>query len=290
MLDRLGLFTHIVDGRRFANQFTRLLRKKHKSKAKVGTSKAPDFIMRDITGKWHVLECKGTQAYRAYQRRALKTAVAQKHAIQLLGSIRGEQLASSLYVAHEKDKSPSHMKIIDPEEDEPLIRLREQNAGEMEANANRLVVAQAFGSIGLNEIAVEMSLPPDVDLDSELLLPSELARLRFSRDERVARATEQARARNLDIFTHHHRRYEGRVVILDLPPAGAQFPYRKVRIRQGVTPDLIEEISSTGSLDQRVDDRVRPYTAPARLVFDAAQDHMALTYGDILYSEVEWIQ
>jgi predicted helicase len=43
-------------------------------------------------------------------------------------------------------------------------------------------------------------------------------RWRLPRDARVARATEQARARNLDIFTHHHRRYEGRVVELDLPP------------------------------------------------------------------------
>ena len=37
-------------------------RTKHKSKAKVGTSKAPDFVMQDQSGKWHVLECKGTQS------------------------------------------------------------------------------------------------------------------------------------------------------------------------------------------------------------------------------------
>jgi hypothetical protein len=290
MLDRLGPFTHIVDGRRFANQFTHLLRKRHKAKAKVGTSKAPDFVMRDIAGKWHVLECKGTQASREYQRRVLKTAIAQKHAIQLIGSIKGEQLASSLYIAHEKDKSASHMKVIDPDEDDPLIILTGQLAGEMEANANRLAVAQALGCIGLSEIAVDMSLPTDVDLESELLLPSELARLRLPRDTRVARATEQARTRNLDTFTQHHRRYEGRVVELDLPPTGVQLPYRKVRIRQGVTTNLIEELLSADSLlDQRYDDHVRPCMASAQVLVEAAHNRTVLTYGDVLYSEVDWI-
>lgn len=48
------------------------------------------------------------------------------------------------------------------------------------------MVAYALGSIGLNETAVEKSLPPDVDVESELLLPSERARLRSSREARVA--------------------------------------------------------------------------------------------------------
>jgi hypothetical protein len=291
IVDRLGPFTHIIDGRRFANQFTRFLRKKRKSKAKVGTSKAPDFVMRDTTGKWHVLECKGTQASRYYQRKALKTALAQKHAIQLLGSIQGQQLASSLYIACDKEKSGSSMRIIDPEEDDPLIRLTEEQADEMETKASRLAVAQALGSIGLNEVAVEMSLPPDVDPESELLLPSELARLRSSRGARVARATEQARARNLDRFSHHHRRYEGRVVELELPPPTEQLPYRRVRIRQGVVPEIIQELTSTGSLlDDTLDDQIRPYTAAAEIVVEATQDHTALTYGDAFYSEVEWVR
>ncbi len=290
-VDRLGPFTHIVDGRRFANQFSRLLRKKRKSKAKVGTSKAPDFVMRDIAGRWHVLECKGTQASRDYQRRVLDTAVAQKHAIQLMGSIQGQQLASSLYIAHEKDRSRSHMKIVDPEEDDPLIQLTGNQAGEMQAKASRLAVAQALGSIGLNEIAVEMSLPPDIDVQSELLLPSEITRLRTSREARVARATEQARARNLDTFTHGLRQYEGRVVEFDLPPTGIRLPYRKVRVRQGVTPEIIQELASAGSLlDHRIDEQVAPYTTSARIAVEAGEDHTALIYGDVLYSEIEWIR
>ncbi len=291
LVDRLGPFTHIVDGRRFANQFTRLLRKRHKSKAKIGTSKSPDFVMRDTLGKWHVLECKGTQSNRKYQSSVLKTALAQKRAIQLIGSIRGEQLASSLYIAHEKERLGSSLRVIDPEEDEPLIRLTEQESEEMEAKASRLAVAQALGAIGLNEVAVEMSLPQDIDPKSELLFPSERSRLRSSRRARVDRATEQARGREFDSFTHGHRRYKGRVIELELPPPTEQVPYRKVRIRQGVLPEIIEELISADSfLDHRVDDQIRPHTSEARIAVEAARDHTAVTYGDVFYSELNWIK
>ena len=238
-----------------------------------------------------MLECKGTQASRDYQRKVLKTALAQKRAIQLLGNIQGQQLASSLYIAHAKEKSGSSMIIIDPEEDDPLIRLTEREAEEMEVKADRLAVAQALGSIGLNEVAVEMSLPADVDPQSELLLPSEIARLRSSRGARVARATEQARARNLDSFRHDHRRYEGRVIEVDLPPPSTELPYRKVRIRQGVVPEIIRELTSADSLlDHRIDDQIRPYIASARISVEGAQDHTTLSYGELLYSELNWIK
>lgn len=291
MAEGLGPITHIVDGRRFANQFSRLLRRKHKSKAKVGPSKAPDFVMRDVHGKWHILECKGTQTSRDYQRKALRTAIAQKHAIQLQGSVKGEQLASSLYIANEQGVSKSHLKIIDPEDDSPLISFTGQQADEMETKAERLTVAQALGSIGLNEIAVELSLPSDIDSESELLLPSERVRLRSLRTSRVARATEQARARNLDTFTHDGMRYQGRVAELVLPPTAVTSSYRKVRVRQGVASELVRELSSTGTLlDDKVDDQVRPYTDRAQVGIEASRDHTELTYGMVLYSELEWIR
>jgi|SRR5579883_84051 hypothetical protein len=289
MLDRFGAFTHIVDGRRFANQFTHLLRKKRKSKAKVGMSKAPDFVMRDATGKWHVLECKGTQTSRDYQRRVLATAMVQKRALQLVGSIRGEQLASSLYIANEQDKTSSHLKVVDPDNEEPLIRLTGQHAGEMEEKANRLAIAQALGSIGLNEIAVEMTLPPNIDEPNELLLPSELYRLRSPREGRVASAKEQVRARNLNQFMHRHHRYEGRDVEFDLPPRGIHFRFRKARLRQGVSADLLTELAATDGLQEdNVDSQIKPYTAEAGIVLQTRDRQTSLAFGDVFYSELTW--
>jgi hypothetical protein len=115
MVDRLGGVRKIVGGRQFAMQFRKRLVRRYRSKAKVGAGKAPDYVISDLAGKWHVLECKGTQSSRDYQRKSLKVAVAQKRAIQLVGSIRGEQLAAALYIANAKDKGRTHLKVVDPD-------------------------------------------------------------------------------------------------------------------------------------------------------------------------------
>ncbi|WP_316181355.1 MULTISPECIES: hypothetical protein [unclassified Bradyrhizobium] len=288
---RLGPFAQIVDGRKFANQFKDLQRKQNKSKAKVGMSKAPDFVMQDFKGKWHILECKGTQSSREYQKSVLKTAIVQKRAIRLVGSVRGEQLASSVYLTNEDGRPRSNMLVVDPDGDDPLIRLSGQQADEMVVKASRLTVARAMGSIGLNEVAIEMSLPPDIEADSELLLPSERTRLRSDRRDRLARATERARASTLARFEHNSRTYQGRVGLFDLPPVGPEFPYRKVRVRQGVTPELIREISiSEAHIDDRVDEVIRPFVRSAKLDVQAAEDQTSVTYGEMFYSDVEWIR
>jgi hypothetical protein len=59
LFDRLGGFREIVDGRRFMVQFAHLLPPKTKpTTAKVGPGKAPDFVIKDMSGRWHVLECR----------------------------------------------------------------------------------------------------------------------------------------------------------------------------------------------------------------------------------------
>jgi hypothetical protein len=288
MVDRFGAFKQIVDGRRFVNQFTHLLRKRHKSKAKVGMSKAPDFVMQDGAGKWHVLECKGTQQSRDYQRKVLKTAVAQKHAIKLIGAVGGEHLASSLYIAHENENASSHLKIVDPDEDEPVLELSGRNAEQMRMRANRLMIAQALGSIGLNEIAVEMSLPSDIDEESEFLLPSERRRLRNGRSDRIAQALHQVRETELDNFIHDRRKYEGRVLTFDLPP-GVRLPFRKARIRQGVSAELITELAKAKSLgdDDTVAD-ISSYAVGEPFVTTSTERRTTFTYGGVLYSELSW--
>jgi hypothetical protein len=288
LVERLGGCREIVGGRQFAMQFQRLLRKKHKSKAKVGTNKSPDYLICDLKGKWHVLECKGTQSSRDYQRKALKVAVAQKRAIQLVGSIKGEQLAASLYIANARDQGRTHLKVIDPD-DPPLIRLTAKHRDEMDIKAHRLAVARAMGMIGLNEIAVELSLPADIDPESELLRPSEASRVRASREARYARAAEQARARTLVRFTHGPRRYEGRELHIELPPAAAQIPFRSVTIRQGVTPELIDEMSAANFLiEDDVDRRLKSFRRTERVVQESDRNYSSISYGDIMYSEVIW--
>jgi len=288
LIDRLGGCQQILGARDFVRQFPRLLRKKHKSKAKVGPSKTPDYLICDLTGKWHALECKGTQSSRDYQRKSLKVAVAQKRAIQLVGSIKGEQLAVALYIANAQVEGRTHMKVIDPD-DPPLIRLTDNDADEIDIKAQRLGVARALGMIGLNELAVELSLPPDIDPESDLLRPSEASRVRAPRETRYARASEQARERTLTHFTHGSRRYEGREIHIELPPTATQLPFRNVTIRQGVIPELIDEVSAANFLvEDDVDRRIRPFSKGGPVVQESDYNRTAISYGDILYSEAIW--
>jgi hypothetical protein len=97
----------------------------------------------------------------------------------------------------------------------------------------------------------------------------------------LARATERARASTLEGFEHDGRKYEGRVGLLDLPPVGPGFPYRKVRVRQGVTPELIRKVSeSEVHLEERVDDLIRPFVHSAQLGVQAVRDQTSVRPGD----------
>ena len=122
--DRLGGFTKIVDGRRFMLQFAHLLRARQKqSKAKVGPSKAPDFVIQDKSGKWHVMECKGTQSGRGRRDEFLEDALSQKQMLQIVGAIRGERLATGLAISHEENRKGTELRVVDPEHSEPLLTL-----------------------------------------------------------------------------------------------------------------------------------------------------------------------
>ena len=123
LLDRFGGFSDIVDGRRFILQFAHLLPPRTKpTKAKVGPSKAPDFVIQDHAGRWHVLECKGTQSGRTHRNNFLRGALAQKRVIQITGRLRGERLAAGLAISHERSTKPTELRVVDPDGD-PIIEL-----------------------------------------------------------------------------------------------------------------------------------------------------------------------
>ena len=100
--DRLGGFKQVVDGRRFILNYARLLTHTPPATKKVGPGKSPDFVVLDAAGKWHVIECKGTQTSPAHSVRQLKRAREQKSAIDISPKLKGLSLAAGLYLASEK--------------------------------------------------------------------------------------------------------------------------------------------------------------------------------------------
>jgi hypothetical protein len=288
LFDRLGGFTKIVDGRRFMLQFAHLLRARQKqSKAKVGPSKAPDFVIQDKSGKWHVMECKGTQSGRGRRDEFLQGALSQKQMLQIVGAIRGERLATGLAISHEENRNGTELRVVDPEHSEPLLTLNDTDSAKIEQNADRITAAQALGIIGLSEAAIEVTLPEDVLPSDELLRPTEARWARLSRDSRRNRAIQQLRNRDLQNFEHAHRQYEGRAVRFALPELDQTSVFNEISVRQGVAHDLLQEISSLGSnLEDNLMRHLEARVAKESVEIDSDGDRTTLTYGDLLFADL----
>lgn len=65
LCDKLSL-VQIVDGRYFMQRIAPLVGVTQRRTAKRGPNKTPDFLARDASGKWHIIECKG-MAHRVLQ-------------------------------------------------------------------------------------------------------------------------------------------------------------------------------------------------------------------------------
>jgi len=287
LFDRLGGFKSILDGRFFMLQFPDLLRTKTKAPtAKVGPSKAPDYVVLDKSNKWHVLECKGTQSGPGFRDRFLKDALPQKHVIQINGAIRGERLAAGLSISHEDQRLYSSLRVVDPEVD-PILTLESSQASEMESKAHRLSVASALGMIGLSDVAAEFSLPPNALEAKDYLQRVERRRVRETAESRNIRATTQLRERSLARLEFRSRKYEGRRVTIDLPEVGGRFPFNSMVIRQGVDADLLRELNSAPSLfgdvvDGRIDERL----SQSEITSESDELHAILVSEEVLFSEI----
>jgi hypothetical protein len=290
LYDSFGGFADIVHGREFMLQFRHLLRRRQRpSKAKVGPNKAPDFVLKDLNGKWHVLECKGTQSGRGTRNSFLRTALSQKQVIQISGRMRGERLAAGLSISNENDRRSTQLRIVDPDV-EPLIALGDSQAEEADYYARRLAVARAFGMVGLDAIATELTLPDDVALAAEFLRPSEVSRIRISKTDRQEEAVQQLRQRRLQRLRGRAKGFEGRSIRFMIPEGGQATPFNRITVRQGINSELLHELSSPGSALSTVDSRVGKYATNARVNLKTVGKRISLTYGDILFSEVAFDQ
>lgn len=287
LFDRLGGFKSILDGRHCMLQFPELLLTKTKAPtAKVGPSKAPDYVILDKSNRWHVLECKGTQSGPGFRDKFLKDALSQKQVIQINGQIRGERLAAGLSISHEDQYRDSSLKIVDPEI-EPVLILEASQEAEMETKAHRLSVAGALGMVGLSEVAAEFALPPNVLEAKEYLQRVERRRARATTFARNSRAANQLRTRELPHLEFRSRKYEGRRMIFDFPELGARSPFNAIVLQQGVDADLLQELSEVPSLfGDAVDDRIDQRLSNSEVAIESDELRTTLSYDGVLFSEI----
>ena len=120
-------FVQIVDGRYFMQRIASSLGATQARTAKRGPNKTPDFVAQDVSGMWHVIECKGTQSGSEYSLKQLGVkgppatgGVAQKCSIQFPPGYTGQRLVCGLSIDVDGG-SGSVLKIIDPKGTEPFV-------------------------------------------------------------------------------------------------------------------------------------------------------------------------
>lgn len=151
IMDTLNIKEMPVDGVYFVKRMAHLLNKPLRRTNKRGPLKTPDFVMRDINGKWHVLECKGTQSSISARNKQLSHntkkgangAVVQKTMIELRPEISGQRLGSGLFIGIQGGKERSHLRVVDPDY-APLIDISKSEEGLLEDAIIRSSVSKSL--------------------------------------------------------------------------------------------------------------------------------------------------
>jgi len=123
LADALGLIS-FCDGKYFIDRLApRLGFTTNSTSAKRSPNKSPDFVAIDRKGRFHVIECKGSQSGRGYVLRQLKDAIPQKNSIAISKPLKGESLATGFVISQHGKDWTSRFIIADPEPEDPVIEV-----------------------------------------------------------------------------------------------------------------------------------------------------------------------
>jgi len=286
LCSQLGGFRQIVDGRKFVQQFPGLYAGKISSGAKVGATKTPDFVIEGLDGKWHVLECKGTQSGRASRDNFLKRAIQQKSMIDIIGNMCGQRLAAGLSITTVGQRERTHLKVVDPAP-EPILSLGEKDRERVTRAAKRLSIARSMAIIGMTEAASELSYPSDLSSFDAIpfMTRSERTRSRRKRSERIDDVIGQIRGASLDGFESHSEKFFGRVMEFEFPFGAGKLSGAKARIRQGVSEEVWRAAKTTNPQDfSFFEDRSEE--VDAGVVVEAHVDYVSIAYGRSFFADM----
>lgn len=253
-------FVQIVDGRYFMQRIASSLGATQARTAKRGPNKTPDFVAQDVSGMWHVIECKGTQSGSEYSLKQLGVkgppatgGVAQKCSIQFPPGYTGQRLVCGLSIDVEGG-SGSVLKIIDPEGKEPFVLGVDQMNLAQDA-ANRGVMAKALRMSGLEVTAESVASPFGSKPENKPARTSKGENIRRkSTEERDRRSREEIRG-VISSGQSFDGDFKGRETVVVLPRevlVGSQ-SVRRVVVRQGVNREALEELELKPSVESLAD-------------------------------------
>lgn len=284
----------ICDGRYFIERYLATYGGTYTGKAaKRGPGKAPDFICVSQNGKFHVIECKGTQTSIDYREKQLGLPIskglhggrAQKRTVSFPPKIAGERLACGTFISSDPAERSS-LKIIDPEEP-PLLVIGEENAAMAFDPVARGALAQMLRGSGFpqaaNLTAFPEGRPRGIVGERYVFAPVE------ERDERFQDAREELamRPRAVDL-TSDRGPLIGRRSIIELPAPLIlnDKVVRRIELKQGVNPELVSDDAAV-LLQERIIQRKDDPGVLATVKFESDQDEVAMSIGKLFRSELK---
>lgn len=241
-----------VDGRYFMDRLCPASGASVGDRPKQGPRKAPDFVSRDSSGTWHVIECKGTQSGEAYRRQQLGRpgppatgAVAQKRTISFPSRYTGQRLACGVDLAVEGGPGASSLRVIDPPEGEGFV-VEEDDLGIADDTLRRATGSRVLRLAGFGSAASAVSSLPSTLLTREVSEIFGREHLQVGLETTIKRAQEQLKSRGRhESFDASEETYLGQEIQFNLAvPAGIRGPgVRSILLRYGVTAEFLDAIA-----------------------------------------------
>ena len=293
LCDKLSL-VQIVDGRYFMEKIASSVGATQRRTAKRGPNKTPDFVARDTKGKWHVIECKGTQSGSEFSKKQLGTkgppltgGVAQKCSIRFPPGHTGQRIVCGLSIGIEGGAG-SVLNIIDPEPEDPFEVYTDQLIYAEDA-ANRGVMSRALRMAGFEVTAEAVAAPlgrrPDAMRASSSRGENARKKMVEDRNQRSRSELSSDGGRRI-VFDQNFR---GRETVIELPRSilvgNAQV--RKVVIRQGVNHDALKELEEMPTIEDIADSNNVQWThLLGRSAVEASKLSAMMRIGDLFQSEI----
>ena len=245
-------FVAVCDGRYFIeNHLHRLGATYTGGTAKRGLGKSPDFIAYDSSGRFHVVECKGTQSSKDYRNRQLRdSGMAQKRTVEFPAALAGERLCAGIFIAG-PDGDETSVRVVDPEP-ESKYRVSEDQRAESSGAVAQGFLAKQLRAAGFPRAAAALAFPWQRQSIDELDIRTESPDNWSNRLEEGISEIDAIGGRH---FSAKGRDFVGRKVIIKLPRPlviDGKF-YESVEIRQGLDRANFEEVREIVSSKRFVD-------------------------------------
>ena len=282
-----------VDGRAFLYRLSQLglLALSGGAPPKVGVMKMADYAALDGAGKFHLIECKGTQHSAGALAAAMADGQSQKQSLICAspGAERrliGQRLVVGAHMVLESAKRDTQVVVMDPAPlaDEPVMLAPRIPGAALSEPALRLEVARALGTAGAVRTAAAIAQSD--------LSPGVTALSGPAQRDRAQSALAMDEPQLMEFEDYGGAWLGERVVVPLLQPLEVgDRVYRFARVTKGVSHDLVGELREGARATQLFQEQYPQATARLKAGKTVAgDDHAAIVRLGVSLSAVELLE